>query len=59
MITEQNILDGLNNDEFVYYYQPKISLTTGKVISAEALIRWIKPNGTVILPLHFIPLADG
>ena len=58
MITEQHILDGLNNDEFVYYYQPKISLITGKVIGAEALIRWIKPDGRIVLPQDFIPLAE-
>ena len=58
MITEQNILDGLNNDEFVYYYQPKISLITGKVIGAEALIRWIKPDGHIVLPQDFVPLAE-
>lgn len=58
LITEQNILDGLNSDEFVYYYQPKISLITGKVIGAEALIRWVKPDGHVVMPQDFIPLAE-
>ncbi len=58
LISEKQILDGLNNDEFVYYYQPKISLITGKVIGAEALIRWIKPEGQIIQPQEFIPLAE-
>ncbi len=57
-ITEQAILQGLNNDEFVYHYQPKVSLITGKVIGAEALIRWIKPDGTIVYPGAFIPFAE-
>lgn len=57
-ISEQSILNGLDNDEFVYYYQPKISLITGKVIGAEALIRWLKPNGQVVQPGCFIPFAE-
>ena len=58
MITLETIFQGLENDEFVYYYQPKVSLISGKVIGAEALIRWIKADGTVIPPSEFIPLAE-
>ncbi|MCQ8117939.1 EAL domain-containing protein [Methylomonas rosea] len=58
VINEQSILDGLDKDEFVYYYQPKVSLITGKVIGAEALIRWLKPDGSVIQPDSFIPQAE-
>ena len=57
-ITAQSIIEGLDNDEFVYFYQPKVSLITGKVIGAEALIRWVKPNRQIISPAHFIPLAE-
>ena len=58
VITDQSILAGLAKDEFVYYYQPKISLITGKVIGAEALIRWLKPSGQIIQPNDFIPHAE-
>ncbi|WP_054760722.1 EAL domain-containing protein [Methylomonas koyamae] len=57
-ITEQTILAGLDAGEFVYYYQPKVSLITGKVIGAEALIRWQRPDGQTVLPKDFIPLAE-
>lgn len=53
------IANGLTRDEFVFYYQPKVSLIDGKVNGAEALIRWKKPDGTLISPGQFIPLAES
>lgn len=58
MKTAPEILEGLRKDEFTFFYQPKISLITGKVIGAEALIRWIKPDGKLIPPAEFIPVAE-
>ncbi len=58
MKTAAEILEALRNDEFTFYYQPKISLITGKVIGAEALIRWIRPDGSIIMPSEFIPVAE-
>ena len=49
----------LENGEFVYYYQPKISLVTGRISGAEALIRWIRTDGKIVLPNRFIPLAES
>lgn len=57
-MSETDIVDAMRKDEFVFFYQPKISLITGKVSGAEALIRWIKPDGTIISPDSFIPLAE-
>jgi len=48
----------LVNEEFVFFYQPVVSLFSGKISGAESLIRWIKPDGTIILPGEFIPLAE-
>lgn len=55
---EKALADAIDNDELELYYQPKINLHLGKIIGVEALIRWIKPDGTVILPGKFVPVAE-
>lgn len=55
---EREIESGLENNEFVLYYQPKIDLADGRIIGMEALIRWIKPDGTMVAPMEFIPIAE-
>jgi sensor c-di-GMP phosphodiesterase-like protein len=49
----------IENDEFVPYYQPIVDLTSARVVSAEVLIRWRKPDGTLVPPVQFIPLAES
>jgi sensor c-di-GMP phosphodiesterase-like protein len=46
-------------DEFIPYYQPIINLNTGRLLGAEVLVRWRKPDGTVIAPGAFIPLVES
>jgi EAL domain-containing protein (putative c-di-GMP-specific phosphodiesterase class I) len=58
MLTESDIIEGIKNNEFIFFYQPKVSLITGQVIGSEALIRWVKPDGTIIPPSKFIPIAE-
>ncbi len=48
----------LENGEFVLYYQPQVHLKSGRIIGAEALIRWIDPVRGMISPLEFIPIAE-
>jgi EAL domain-containing protein (putative c-di-GMP-specific phosphodiesterase class I) len=57
-ITLDDLKQALANDEFVFYYQPKVLMFTGEVCGAEALIRWCRPDGSIVLPLDFIPLAE-
>lgn len=54
-----DVAKGLVNDEFVYYYQPKISMVTGKLSGAEALLRWAKPHCQVVPPGRFLPQAES
>ena len=56
---ENSFADALSNQEFVVYYQPKINLTTQKVIGAEALVRWKKADGTMVSPGEFIPVYEN
>jgi sensor c-di-GMP phosphodiesterase-like protein len=49
----------IENDEFVPYYQPIVDLTTARVVGAEVLIRWRRSDGTLVAPVHFIPLAES
>lgn len=49
----------INNEELTVYYQPKIECGTEKIIGAEALVRWIKPDGSFVFPDQFIPLFES
>ena len=53
-----DICKALVNQELVYYYQPIVSLITGKICAAEALIRWKREDDSILLPGEFIPLAE-
>lgn len=55
---EANMMSALENGEFKVYYQPKVSISTGKVVGAEALVRWIRPDGEIISPGRFIPIFE-
>jgi diguanylate cyclase (GGDEF)-like protein len=45
-------------NQFVLHYQPKIAVDSGLVTGVEALVRWISPEGTLMSPSEFIPLAE-
>jgi diguanylate cyclase (GGDEF)-like protein/PAS domain S-box-containing protein len=54
----ENIRMGLVNQEFVLHYQPKVNMRTGKVIGAEALIRWQHPTRGLLAPAVFLPVIE-
>jgi diguanylate cyclase (GGDEF)-like protein/PAS domain S-box-containing protein len=57
-ILQNDLRKAIERKELTLYYQPRIDLETGKVNSAEALLRWNHPNWGLISPLEFIPLAE-
>ena len=58
-ITLTALCKALTNGEFFYYYQPIISLESGAICGAEALLRWKQPDGTMLMPAAFIPLSEN
>jgi diguanylate cyclase (GGDEF)-like protein/PAS domain S-box-containing protein len=53
------IHQGLIDNEFVLYYQPKVNMRTGQVLGVEALIRWQHPERGLIPPGAFLPVIEG
>lgn len=54
----ENVRRAIAQEELQAYYQPQFDAITGKVKSAEALVRWIQSDGTVVPPFAFIPQAE-
>ena len=48
----------LSEHEFVLYFQPKVNMRTGRVVGAEALIRWQHPERGLLAPAQFLPLIE-
>jgi diguanylate cyclase (GGDEF)-like protein/PAS domain S-box-containing protein len=55
---ETDLRHALNRNEFVNFYQPIISLETGRIAGFEALLRWEHPSRGLLEPDEFIPVAE-
>lgn len=55
---ENALRKALEQQELTNYYQPKVDIHANQIVGMEALIRWIRPDGTMIPPSEFIPLAE-
>jgi EAL domain-containing protein (putative c-di-GMP-specific phosphodiesterase class I) len=55
---ESKLRQALANDEFVLHYQPKVDLSSGRIVGMEALLRWRLSDNETIPPATFIPLAE-
>jgi diguanylate cyclase len=55
---EKDMRTALENNEFEMHFQPIVSLEDGHIAGFEALMRWIKADGTFVSPVDFIPLAE-
>ncbi|MFA6147730.1 MAG: EAL domain-containing protein [bacterium] len=55
---EKGLRGACENKEFVLHYQPEIDLRTGRIVGAEALVRWRTGDEALVQPMQFIPLAE-
>ena len=51
-------MKALKNSEFKVFFQPKVSVSQDRIVGAEALVRWVKPNGTIVTPDSFVPFLE-
>jgi EAL domain-containing protein (putative c-di-GMP-specific phosphodiesterase class I) len=58
LFIEGNLRRALKQDEFLLYYQPKIDISSGRIIGGEALIRWLDPELGMMFPKQFVPIAE-
>lgn len=55
---EHELRSAIDNDELILYFQPQVSASDGRLVSTEALLRWIHPKRGLVPPFEFIPLAE-
>lgn len=56
---EHRLRGALDDGQFVLYYQPKVTLSSGRITSVEALLRWQDPENGLIPPADFLPLLES
>lgn len=59
LVMEGDLHRALENNQFELHYQPKVDVTTGDIIGAEALLRWHHPERGVVSPFEFIPVLEA
>lgn len=54
-----DVLKGIEKNEFIPFYQPKLNYQTGKIQGVEALMRWNHPSKGILLPGKFLPIVES
>ncbi|HMM00085.1 MAG TPA: EAL domain-containing protein [Bacilli bacterium] len=55
---KEQLVNGIKNNEFELFYQPKIDIQNNVVVGAEGLLRWRSPTLGLVSPMRFIPVAE-
>ncbi|WP_414752362.1 putative bifunctional diguanylate cyclase/phosphodiesterase [Anabaena sp. CCY 9910] len=55
---ENDLRKAIERHEFLVYYQPIVSLASGRIIGFEALVRWLHPEQGIVFPEEFMPIAQ-
>ncbi|MEI6623693.1 MAG: phosphodiesterase, partial [Actinomycetes bacterium] len=55
---EEGIRDGLRRGQFVPWVQPIVDFDGGDIVGYEALVRWVRPDGSIVAPDDFLPVAE-
>ena len=58
LLLEGELRNALLHNELRLFYQPKVSLRSGRIVGSEALIRWKHPSKGMVPPIKFIPIAE-
>lgn len=58
VLLETELRQAIQTDQLCLHYQPKVDVRSGRIVGAEALVRWAHPQRGLIPPGHFIPLAE-
>ncbi|MGE0602847.1 MAG: putative bifunctional diguanylate cyclase/phosphodiesterase, partial [Xanthobacteraceae bacterium] len=58
IVLEGDLRQALAKKQFLLNYQPQIDLRSGRIVGAEALLRWRRPGSGLVRPAEFLPLAE-
>jgi diguanylate cyclase (GGDEF)-like protein len=58
LVLERKLRRAIDQEQFLLYYQPKMSVATRKMVAVEALLRWNDPESGLVSPAKFIPLLE-
>ncbi|MBZ9612079.1 bifunctional diguanylate cyclase/phosphodiesterase [Rheinheimera maricola] len=59
LLIENQLREAIREHQFLLYYQPKIDIRDNSIIGYETLLRWLRPDNTLVPPLRFIPVAES
>lgn len=54
----QRLIEAIESDQITPFFQPKVSLRDSTIVGFEALVRWVMPDGRVLMPAQFLPWID-